>query len=153
MPATFYQHPSSPVTLHDPRDPLVASEDSIDRAIEASNAERTRINALTGLRLPLHVQAVHEDTCTACGCPTIDHFGGCALALKANKPMQTSYPLGVLYGDPYVEVTRAITVALEDACGPAIALIFETLGNDERLMVARHLSRVAVSAHLAEMAK
>jgi hypothetical protein len=93
-----------------------------------------------------------EDRCTACGHPTIDHFGGCALAIRQHKPMQTSYPLGLLYGDPHLEVTRAITVALEEACGPAIALMFETLGNDERLMVARQLSRVAVSAHLAEMA-
>ncbi len=107
--------------------------------------------------VPLHIRALRgdiaEDTCCACNHPTIDHVGGCALAIRRNRPMQTSWPMGVLYGDPHLDVTRAITLVLEDSCGPAVALLFETLGNDERLMLARQLSRVAVSAHLAELAK
>lgn len=156
MPAIIFAHPRSEVKLQDPRDPPV-TEDSIVRALQASNAERIAVNRQTGTHIPLHVRALRgelpEDTCCACGHPTIDHVGGCAQAIRANKPMQTSYPLGLLYGDPHRAVTEAITLALEDSCGPAVALLFETLGNDERLMVARQLSRAAVSAHLAEMAK
>jgi hypothetical protein len=144
---------------------LPETEASIRRAWEESNAERQRLAAEIGQPIPLHpapefhpvVRAlrgeVKEDTCTACGHPTIDHVGGCALAMRQNKPMQTSWPIGVLYGDSWPEVTRAITIALEDTCGPAVAVLFEAMGNDERLMLARQLSRVAVSAHLKEMAK
>ncbi len=106
---------------------------------------------------PPHVRAlrgdVEPDTCAACGHPLIDHVGGCALAIRQNRPMQTTYPMGVLYGDPHQDVTRAISHALETSCGPAMELLVNTLGPEDLLMVARQLSRTAVSAFLAELAK
>lgn len=144
MPSVILQHPSAPVTLQDPREQSVVPKEAALSALKAAHLE---------LQQAVRDMAHQEDTCAACGHPTIDHFGGCALAIRSHKPMQTSYPMGVLYGDPHRAVTEAITVALEDACGPAVAVLFEALGNDERLMVARQLSRVAVSAHLQEMAK
>lgn len=149
-PAIIYAHPRSEVRLQDPREQPVMTDDppvtdsSVLRALKACHAE---------LQQTVAALAHTPDTCTACGHPTADHFGGCALAIRANKPMQTAWPVGVLYGDPHLEVTRAITVALEESCGPAVALLYEALGNDERLMVARQLSRVASSALLAELAK
>lgn len=91
------------------------------------------VRALTGDIAP--------DTCCACGC----HI--------ELRPLQTSFPMGVLYGDNHLAVTRAISYALEYECGPAVQILMEALGSDERLMVARQLSRTAVSEHLKEMAK
>jgi hypothetical protein len=99
---------------------------------------------------PPHVRAlkgeVAPDTCAACGHPLLDHVGGCALAIRQNKPMQTAWPMGVLYGDPFVEVTRAITYALATDCGPAMAIFFDTFGPDEALSMARALATAAVTA-------
>ncbi len=127
--ALILQHSSSPVTFEAP------PPDPREQRVED----------------PYHVRALRgeadEDTCSACGQPVVDHFGGCALAIRQNRPMQTSWPLGVLYGDPHVAVTRAISHALETSCGPAMQLLFEALGNDEALMLSRQLSRAAVEAY------
>ena len=94
---------------------------------------------------PLHVQALKgelaPDTCCACGC----HI--------PLKPLQTSWPMGVLYGDPHLDVTRALAYTLEYECGPAAQVFYDSLGADERLMFARQLSRVAVTTYLEELAK
>lgn len=124
----------------------VDDKDSVIRSQAATIAELQKaIKVLAHEPDPLVVQALRgdlaPDTCCACGCH---------ISLKS---LQTSYPLGVLYGDPHLAVTRALVQALDEECGPAVQELYEALGNDERLMVARQLSRVAVSAHLAEMAK
>ena len=155
--ALIYQHPSAPVNYDHERTAQPVEPVSLDSIVRTQTATITElqrvVHELARTPEPVFVRAlrgeVPEDTCSGCGQPTVDHYGGCAYAIRQNKPMQTTYPLGLLYGDPYLEVTRAVTVALEEACGPAIAVMFETLGNDERLMVARQLSRVAVEAFKA----
>lgn len=56
MSATIYQHPHAPTPILAPYPPVTAQ--SVIAAISACNAERTRINALTGASLP--VQPVPE---------------------------------------------------------------------------------------------
>lgn len=48
QPAIILQHRSAPVRLEPP-----VTEDSVRKAIEASNADRAAVNASTGLGLPM----------------------------------------------------------------------------------------------------
>ena len=149
MPATFYQHPRSPVGPLNPPEPLPPDTD-LERLASVNRAQKAAIKELQGAlhdlaKTPLHVQALKgelaPDTCCACGC----HI--------PLKPVQTSWPMGVLYGDPHLDVTRALAYTLEYECGPAVQVFYDSLGADERLMFARQLSRVAVTTYIEELAK
>src|SRR5678815_674686 len=106
--AIVLQHPRSPVVF-DPRDPPVhdvepSSPDSVIRAqADTIAALQKVVRDLT--KTPLVIQAlkgeIAPDTCCACGC----HI--------PLRPLQTSWPLWVLYGDPHLAVTRAMAYALE----------------------------------------
>jgi hypothetical protein len=141
-PRVILRHTASPVpALQDPRDPPVQSEEP--SYVQALKGDLAKDVCVCGVTTHLHL-----DTS---GCIWIGCEG--AKRRQADSRYTGEWPMGTLFGDNHHRVTTAIRKTLMLDCGPAVSTFISTLGHDELLMLSRQLSRVAVSEHLAELAK